>query len=189
MNRYQAKIAKATLMFVNKKSWDLVNHDAIIKKTKIKKIDLEGLINKKVDLLININHFFDFQLNNMSNEIEQTTKKDMIFEVMMMRFDILQIYRKPILKIFDSFKQRPKQLIYLIPSFIESMVLMASIAKIPINGVKGNLIIKGLLVVYFASFLIWIKDNESSLEKTMTSVDIYLDRANNFLNIFTEYNA
>ena len=62
MNRYQAKIAKATLMFVNKKSWDLVNHDAIIKKTKIKKIDLEGLINKKVDLLININHFFDFQL-------------------------------------------------------------------------------------------------------------------------------
>ena len=39
---------------------------------------------------------------------------------------------------------------------------------------KGNIKIKGLLIVYFSSFLVWKKENNKSLEKTMTSLDLYL---------------
>ena len=60
---------------------------------------------------------------------------------------------------------------------------MASLAKITTVGIKGNLKIKGLLVIYFISFLVWIKDNSKTLEKTMTSVDNNLDRAGNLINI------
>ena len=63
------------------------------------------------------------------------------------------------------------------------MISMAGLAKIPITGIKGNLKIKGLLVIYFSSFLVWIKDNSVSLEKTMTSLDNHLDRAGKLLSI------
>ena len=107
----------------------------------------------------------------------------MIFEVVMMRFDILQIYRKPIIKIFEFFKKRPQELAFLLPSLIESMISMAGLANIPIVGIKGNLKVKGLLIIYFSSFLVWVKDNSESLEKTMTSLDNHLDRAGKLLSV------
>ena len=64
------------------------------------------------------------------------------------------------------------------------MILMSNISNIKINGIVCSLKIKGLLIIYFSTFLIWTKDKTSSLEKTMTSLDNYLIRAENLLKIF-----
>ena len=66
------------------------------------------------------------------------------------------------------------------------MVVITSMAKVPISGIKGNLKIKGLLVIYFLSFLVWTKDNCKSLEKTMNSLDNYLNRASSLLSILNK---
>ena len=63
------------------------------------------------------------------------------------------------------------------------MISMAGLAKIPVAGIKGNLKVKGLLAIYFSSFLVWAKDNSESLEKTMTLLDNHLDRAGRLLSI------
>ena len=64
--------------------------------------------------------------------------------------------------------------------------MQSALAPIPIIGIKGNLKIKGLLVIYFLSFLVWTKDNCESLEKTMKSLDSYLDHAGNLISIFNK---
>jgi len=66
------------------------------------------------------------------------------------------------------------------------MVVITRMAKIPISGLKGNLKIKGLLVIYFLSFLVWTKDNCDSLEKTMKSLDNYLNNAGSLLSILNK---
>ena len=71
----------------------------------------------------------------------------MIFELMMLRFDILQLHRKQIIHIYNSIKKRPKDIIMILPAFIESMIMMAKISNISIQGIKGNLKIKGLLII------------------------------------------
>ena len=101
----------------------------------------------------------------------------MIFEFLMMRFDLLQNFRKSIMSIFNSFKQKPKNFIFLLPSFIDSMTLIANTANLSIGGIKGNLKLKGLMIIYFSTFLIWYKDDTQSLDKTMTSLDKYLNQA------------
>ena len=177
MNNQQIKLAETTLLTLNKKSWNLISFDEIYKKSKIKKINIHNKILTKRDLLSNVNRFFDFKLRNSFCVVDESTHKDMIFEVMMIRFDILQNYRKATIKIFDFFKKKPQELICILPSFIESIVLMANLSNISIKGLIGNLKIKGLLIVYFSSFLTWTKDNSESLEKTMTSLDNNLNRA------------
>ena len=183
MNKQLIKLAEKTLLRLEKKSWKSIKIDEIYNKTNINKKILQNKISSKRDLLKNINLYFNFKLRNNADSIEQSTHKDMIFEVIMMRFDILQIYRKPIIKIFEFFKTKPHELVFLLPSLIESMVIMASLAKIPIFGIKGNLKVKGLLLIYFSSFLVWIKDNSETLEKTMTSLDNNLDRTGKLLSI------
>ena len=89
-------------------------------------------------------------------------------------------------RVFDTLKRKPHELLLLIPSFIESMVVITRMAKFPISGLKGNLKIKGLLVIYFLSFLVWTKDNCDSLEKTMKSLDNYLNNAGSLLSILNK---
>ena len=183
MNKQLMKLAETTLLILEKKSWHSIRIDDVYKKTKINKKYLQNNVTNKRDLLQNINHYFDFMLRKTADSVDQSTHKDMIFEVIMMRFDILQIYRKSIIKIFEFFKKRPQELAFLLPSLIESMIAMANLAKIPMVGIRGNLKVKGLLIIYLSSFLVWIKDNSQSLEKTMTTLDNYLDRAGKLLSI------
>ena len=180
------KLAETTLLVLNKKSWNSIKLEEICKKSKINKKKLQRKIDSKLDLLSNINRYFDLQLTNTSETVDQSSHKDMIFEIMMLRFDILQNYRKSIIRIFNAFKRKPQELLLLLPSFIESMVLITRMAKIPISGLKGNLKIKGLLVIYFLSFLVWTKDNCDSLEKTMKSLDNYLNNAGSLLSILNK---
>ena len=183
MNKQLIKLAETTLLILEKRSWHSIKIDEVYNKININKKNLQNKIDNKRDLLRNINHYFDFKLHNITDSIDQSTRKDMIFEIIMMRFDILQIYRKPIIKIFEFFKKKPQELVFLLPSLIESMILMTGLAKIPIVGIKGNLKVQGLLAIYFLSFLVWSKDNSESLEKTMTSLDSHLDRAGKLLSI------
>ena len=183
MNKQLIKLAETTLLILEKRSWHSIKIDEVYNKININKKNLQNKVDNKRELLRNINHYFDFKLRNITDSIDQSTRKDMIFEIIMMRFDILQIYRKPIIKIFGFFKKKPQVLVFLLPSLIDSMISMAGLAKIPVVGIKGNLKVKGLLIIYFASFLVWSKDHSESLEKTMTSLDNHLDRAGKLLSI------
>ena len=183
MNKKLIKLAETTLLMLEKRSWNSIKIDEVYNKININKKNFQNKVDNKRDLLRNINHYFDFKLHNITNSIDQSTRKDMIFEIIMMRFDILQIYRKSIIKIFEFFKKKPQELVFLLPSLIESMISMAGLAKISVAGIKGNLKVKGLLVIYFSSFLVWTKDNSESLEKTMKSLDNYLDRSGKLLSI------
>ena len=173
-------IAKIALKILKTKNWNNISLDEIKKKSKVKSFD--RLINNKQDVLKNINNYFDYNLSLISKNIEKSNNKDMIFEVLMMRFDILQNYRNSVISIFDSFKKKPQNIMFLLPDILESIILMISYTNISCKGVLGRLKIKGILVIYISSFLVWMKDDSPSLEKTMTTLDNYLNQAGKILN-------
>ena len=173
MNKKQIKLAEKTLNLLSKKSWNFISVNEVLKGYK----NLPKAINNKNDLLRNINRYVDHLLKIETKSLDYSTQKDMLFEVIMLRFDILQKYRKSFIKIYDSFKSNPQKSLIFIPSFLESMLLSADIAKINSNGLKGRMIIKGLFIIYIATFFVWKDDNTKSIEKTMTSLDKYIDNA------------
>ena len=183
MKKLRDKIAIETLKYTLVNKWESISVDKIIKKLKINKKKISNLIKNEQDLLKNINRYFDDQIIESSKLIDRSTSKDMIFEILMMRFDLLNQHRKSIIRIFNVLIKKPQEFILLLPSFIESMISMSNISHIKIEGIIGNFKIKGLLIIYFSTFLIWIKDESNSLDKTMTALDNYLIRAENFLSI------
>ena len=176
MNDLEKKIVEKTLKLLKKKSWTKLTLDEILTKGNKKKIN----INSKNDLLKNINRYVDNLLIYKMKSLEVSSTKDMLFEVLMARFDIIQQNRQSFIKIYDGFKKSPSHFVKLLPSFLESMIVTAELAKFNVNGVKGSIRLKGLLIVYFITFFHWLEDKTSSLEKTMTNLDKNLDQAEKF---------
>ena len=72
----------------------------------------------------------------------------------------------------------------LIPSFVESIEIMAKSSNIKTRGAIGRVYVKGLLIIYFSTFLSWVEDQSLSLDKTMNTLDNYLDRAASVIKLF-----
>ena len=101
----EKKIAENTLKKLHIKSWKKLTLDDVLDKS-IKK---QKFINRKIDLLNNLNRYVDNSLIEKTKNIESSTTKDMLFEVLMARFDILQKNRVSFLKIFEELKKSSKK--------------------------------------------------------------------------------
>ena len=174
MTDKEKRIALNTLAILKKKSWKVLNFEEVLKNNK--NINIKS----KIDLLKNINRYVDDALIIKMKKLEISSTKDMLFEVLMARFDILQQNRKSYLEIYKGFKKSPQYFIKLLPSFLESMIITAELAKYNVNGLKGTIRLKGLMMVYFATFFQWLEDKTTSLERTMTQLDKNLDQAEKF---------
>ena len=181
MKNESKKIAEVTLNLLEKKTWLKISLDEIKKKSKIK--SFEKFANNKNKILLIINEYFDYKLSIGIKNIENSNNKDMIFEILMIRFDIIQNYRIGVISIYNSFKRNPKDLLFLIPSLLDSVILMISHTKIPYKNFKGQLNIKGVFIIYILTFKIWVKDSNSSMEKTMMALDGYLDQAGKLIKL------
>jgi hypothetical protein len=172
----ERKIAEITLKKLTNKSWSNLSLDDVL----VKNIKKKKYINTKNDLLKNLNRYVDSILIEKTKYLENSTTKDMLFEVLMMRFDILQQNRLSFIKIYDSLKKSPKTILNLFPSFLESMIVTAELANFNVNGLRGSIRLKGLFIIYLITFYAWIEDNTVSLEKTMNALDKNLDQAEKF---------
>ena len=179
MTNDDKKIAKIALKLLKKRKWKDLSLLEIKKESKIRSFN--QLVKNKNSIIKKINEYFDYELTLASKNIEESNNKDMLFEILMIRFDILQKHRKGIISIFKSFKLEPQNLIFFLPNIIDSIILMIGFTNIPSGGILGQIKIKGVLIIYLSSFLIWMKDETLSLEKTMTNLDKNLDQANKIL--------
>ena len=180
MIEYEKKIAEQTLNILKKKSWNTLSLEQILKSVKVKKTYMKN----KFDLLKAIGKYVDYLLINKTKSLENSSSKDMLFEVFMARFDILEANRKAFLEIYKILKKNPQQFLKLLPIFLESMIITAELSKFKVNGIKGTIRLKGLLLIYFITFFQWVDDKDTSLEKTMTALDKNLDQAEKLSKLF-----
>ena len=120
---YEKKIAQETLNILKQKSWNAFSLGQILKNVKVKKTNIKT----KFDLLKTISKYVDYVLINKTKSIENSSSKDMLFEVLMARFDILELNRKAFLEIYKILKKNPQQFIKLFPTFLESMIITAEL--------------------------------------------------------------
>ena len=178
MQKNKILIAKKTLQLLETNSWEK------IALSKVLKTNEDSFFKNKRDLLKNLNKYFDFLLKNNLSTLEESSKKDMLFEVFMARLDILNQYRPSIKKLIKFLSKHHNELFYLVPSFIESIVLMSTLSNINIDGIKGLPKLKIIFVLYMITIYSWANDETESLEKTMTALDKYLSNIYKYLKIF-----
>jgi hypothetical protein len=169
VNQNKISLAKKTLQYLEKKKLRDINLKNFLSKTKVPDM------NNKIDLILNINDLFDFQLKKNLVNIEMSSQRDMLFEIMMARYDILNEYRASVKNIINHFMSKPQEILKLIPKSVESKILIATFANIDLNGLKGVVKIKIIFSLYYITLFTWFNDESEGLEKTMSVLDKYLN--------------
>ena len=175
MNKNKIFLAKKTLQYLEKKKLRDINLKNFLSNTKVPNM------NNKIDLILNINDFFDFQLKKNLVNIEKSSQRDMLFEIMMARYDILNEHRVSVKNIINHFISRPQGVLKLIPKLIESKILIATFANINLSGIQGVIKIKIIFALYYTTLFTWFNDENESLEKTMSVLDKYLNNIEKFV--------
>ena len=175
MNQNKISLAKKTLQYLEKKKLRDINLKIFLSNTKVPDM------NNKIDLILNINDFFDFLLKKNLVNIEKSSQRDMLFEIMMARYDILNEYRTSVKNIINHFMSRPQEVLKLLPKSVESKILIATLANINLNGIQGVLKIKIIFALYNIILFTWFNDENESLEKTMSVLDKYLNNIEKFI--------
>jgi AcrR family transcriptional regulator len=115
----------------------------------------------------------------------ESSARDRLFDVLMRRFDALRPYREGLaivaregggVGIADAICGAQRML--------RSLAWMLEAAGIGTGGWTGACRVKGLAVVYAATFAAWLRDETEDMSKTMAALDKNLGRAERFASTF-----
>ncbi len=111
-----------------------------------------------------------------TEDLEDETPKDRLFDVLMLRFDELQKHKKAVNAISRQLARDPFGMLSGVRPALRSMHWMLEAAGIDAGGVKGAVRARALGVVWLAAFRVWLEDG-SELSKTMAELDRRLQQS------------
>ena len=120
-----------------------------------------------------------------SRELRGDRPRDRLFDVLMRRFDALKPHRAGLAAVAKEMGGiGVGDAICGAQRMMRSLAWMLEAAGIGSGGMAGSLRVKGLAVVYAATFSTWLKDDSEDMAKTMAALDKNLDRAERWTNFF-----
>jgi AcrR family transcriptional regulator len=124
-------------------------------------------------------------LDGASEPDPESSPRDRLFDVLMHRFDALKPYREGLAAVArEGGGGSLGDAICGAQRMLRSLAWMLEAAGIGSGGWSGACRVKGLAVVYAATFATWLRDESEDLSKTMAALDKNLGRAERFANTF-----
>lgn len=115
----------------------------------------------------------------------ESSARDRLFDVLMRRFDALRPYREGLAAVArEGGGVGIGDAICGAQRLLRSLAWMLEAAGIGTGGWAGACRVKGLAVVYAATFGAWLRDDTEDMGKTMAALDKNLGRAERFASTF-----
>jgi len=122
-------------------------------------------------------------LNDIDPELVDKTRRERLFDVLMKRFDAMNPHKQAVRSILRASASDVEALARGPLSLYRSMRWMLEAANISSSGMRGQLRIKGLALIYLAVLRAWFNDDSEDMSRTMASLDRQLHRAERLLGI------
>ena len=177
---------------IAKDGWTKFSLLQFSKTQKISIKDLKIFFRNKDHILERFSKMIDFKVESNIDieEMKSTSKKDNLFELIMLRLEVMQTYKVALRNILSSAKEQPIILKKLSKNIINSLDFYLELSlyydDTPFDFLKKN----AIFIVYSLTFRVWLNDESDDLSKTMAELDKFLsmaDKANeritNFLSI------
>jgi AcrR family transcriptional regulator len=115
-----------------------------------------------------------------------SSPRDRLFDVLMRRFDALRPYREGLAAVArEGGGGGVAEIICGAQRMLRSLAWMLEAAGIGSGGWAGSARVKGLGIVYAATFAAWLRDETEDMSKTMVALDRNLARAERLVSTFS----
>jgi AcrR family transcriptional regulator len=171
-------IVRAALALAASQGWGVTSLADIAREAGLTLAQLHAQVLDKADILFLIGRWIDGEtLRAASAQDLSLPVRDVLFELLMERFDVLNHERAGIISILEHFKFDPKEALFSAPHLCRSMAWMLEAAGLSTTGVKGALRVAGLSALYLRVLRVWAGDETPDQSKTMAALDHDLARA------------
>ncbi|MDR3425786.1 MAG: hypothetical protein P4M13_12070 [Alphaproteobacteria bacterium] len=161
------KICAAALRLAAAKGWEQATLDAIAKGAKLSLAKLKQRFVALPDIAALI--VAEITREALAAAKPAGSAHDVLFDLLMSRFEIMQKNRKAILSIADAARRDVKLSRALARASLQSAYALIDAAKIP--APPRPLLALGLSAVHGWAFLVWRRDDSRDMAKTMAALD------------------
>ena len=170
----EGRILAAALACAAKKSWAEVGLLDIAESANLPLSELRGAFSTKNDIIAALLRAVDDEvLKRAAKRAEGQEKRDLLFDVIMTRFDVLGPHKVALRSIYAS---GPADFALAGP-FLSSQHWMLEAAGIGASGPRGALRAQGAAFMFARVLSVWIDDEEKGLDRTMAALDRGLSSA------------
>jgi ubiquinone biosynthesis protein COQ9 len=113
----------------------------------------------------------------LSSSVSDGSAKDRLFDLLLRRFDFLQLHRPGVVALLRHAPFEPGLAVWLASETSRSMGWLLEAAGISAQGGRGALRKQGLAAVWAWGIRAWLRDESEDLSGTMAAVDVALTRA------------
>jgi ubiquinone biosynthesis protein COQ9 len=169
----EGRILAAALECAGKKSWAEVSLLDIAEGANLPLSELRGAFTTKSDIIAALLRAVDDEvLKRAAKRTEGQEKRDLLFDIIMTRFDVLGPHKGALKSIHASGSAD----FALAGPFLSSQHWMLEAAGIATEGATGALRVAGLGLTYASVFRVWLGDDDPGLAKNMAALDRRLRR-------------
>lgn len=171
------RAVRAALGLAARQPWSAVTMRDIARAAKCTLAELYDVFEDRHDILAAYGRQLDRRVMESVTVDGGAPERDLLFDVLMARFDVLNEDRAAVVSILKSFCTAPKDALISLPHLGRSMVRMLEAAAIDPNGPRGTATALGLAGVYLYTLKAWMDDESEDMGKTMAALDRALGRA------------
>ena len=166
----QARVVDAALKLAASKGWRGVSLAEIASEARLSLAQLHALYRGKPMILAACLRHFDQAALAGPQPGTKDKKRDVLFDVLMRRFDALQPYRPAVAAMLRDSIGEPAALLGF-KRLLVSMGWMLEAAGVSSAGLAGKARRKILALVYLSVLLVFLNDKSEDLAKTMAALD------------------
>lgn len=180
-NLSKFKIIEESFLFIEKNSWERFSIEKFATLNKYKIMEVKNFIDNKNQLLFEFSKMIDDKVeeNIDTDEFENSNIKDNIFELIMMRFDVMTPFKGGLKKIINEIKN-PIILKKISHNIMESMDFYLEFSNAYDDSIFDIIKKKSLFLIYSYCFKVWLEDDSEELSKTMSELDRLLNYSEKF---------
>ncbi len=174
---------------IEQTGWKNFSLEVLSKKKKIPLNKINELINSRTELLQEFSNMIDMKVEDNIDfkDLQNSNVKDNLFELIMLRLEIMQPYKKGLKKIVSDLKNDPLSTKTISLNILNSLDFYLDISSAYNSSVFDVLKKKAIFLIYGYVFMIWLNDSTEELSKTMSELDRLLSLSEKFNNELKNY--
>ena len=167
---------------INDIGWEQFSIENLSTKEKIPLNKLKVYFKCKYSIVEKFSRMIDKNIESKLrvNDFKDSSKKDILFELIMMRFDEMEEFKSSLARVLDASKKNPILISIITQNVMNTMDFFLELSNSYNNYAFDALKKYFLFLIYSITFKTWLTDNTEDLSKTMAELDRLLSTAENF---------
>ena len=167
------KLVKSSFNIIEKSGWKSFSLQKLSYAEKIPINEIKIFFKSEITILDEFSKMIDIKVEKSFDyeELTNTSVKDNLFELIMLRLEYMQPYRNALKSIKSSFKSDPLVAKSVAKNVMNSLDFYLELTNAFNDSFLDIFKKKSIFLIYSYIFMIWLEDESDELSKTMSELD------------------